>query len=77
MGVLSADLQASKGIITTTSDFAPGIKKDPLIQALVPYRLELVNGKGLQEWFEQLAAKFLNNHASPNSGSAPDGWRHR
>lgn len=46
MGVLQTD-GASKGCLTTTSDFAPRIKSDPLIIPFVPSRLELVNGTQL------------------------------
>ena len=53
MGVLSAD-GASKGFLTTTSDFAPTLRQDPLIKPFIPSRIELVNGeallKRLQEW---------------------------
>jgi restriction system protein len=45
-GVLHCD-GASKGFITTTSDFAPRIKTDPLIKPLMPSRLELINGEAL------------------------------
>lgn len=55
LGVLSADSQASKGFVTTTSDFAPTISSDPFISPFIPYRLELVNGRELQRWFERLA----------------------
>jgi restriction system protein len=41
LGVLDADKNVSKGIVTTTSDFAPGIFKDAKIMEFVPYRLEL------------------------------------
>ena len=44
LGVLHGDLNATKGIITTSSDFAPNLLQDPGIAAQVPYRLELVNG---------------------------------
>lgn len=54
-GVLLSDTQASKGILTTTSDFAPGIANDPYLKPLMPYRLELMNGKALQHWLEELA----------------------
>jgi restriction system protein len=47
LGVLHGDLNASKGIVTTSSDFAPKIMEDPAIAAHVPYRLELVNGAEL------------------------------
>lgn len=49
-GVLHGDHKASKGIITTTSDFAPGIVKDPYLAPLMPFRLELVNGTRLRDW---------------------------
>lgn len=54
-GVLLGDPQASKGILTTTSDFAPGIANDPFLKPLIPYRLELMNGNALQRWLEELA----------------------
>ena len=47
LGVLSADRGASKGIVTTTSDFAPRIEHDDLLKPFIPYRLELINGKKL------------------------------
>jgi restriction system protein len=56
MGVLHLD-GASKGFITTTSDFAPGIMKDPLIAPFMPARLELVNGSALMARLEELARK--------------------
>jgi restriction system protein len=54
MGVLHLD-GASKGFITTTSDFAPRIMTDPLIAPLIPARLELVNGKALMARLAELA----------------------
>jgi restriction system protein len=53
-GVLSGDPKATKGIITTTSDFTPNITKDPIISPLMPYRLELMNGIRLREWLAKL-----------------------
>jgi len=53
-GVLHGDQKASKGIITTTSDFAPNISTDPYLAPLMPYRLELMNGKKLMEWLAKL-----------------------
>lgn len=58
LGVLSGDMSASKGIITTTSDFAPSIKTDPFISPFIPYRLELMNGNELLNWFDQLLGKI-------------------
>jgi restriction system protein len=55
-GVLSTDMRATKGIVVTTSDFAPGIATDPYIRPLLPFRLELMNGVELKRWFEKLAS---------------------
>jgi restriction system protein len=54
MGILHAD-GASKGFVTTTSDFAPGIQTDPLITPLMPSRLELVNGSALLQRLSELS----------------------
>jgi restriction system protein len=54
IGVLSGDHAASKGIIATTSDFPPRLMDDPFIAPLVPTRLELMNGHGLQRWLRGL-----------------------
>lgn len=55
LGVLQADHNATKGVVTTTSDFAPGIKTDQSIQPFVPYRLELINGKELLQYLNTLS----------------------
>ena len=47
LGVLQADRAATKGLVTTTSEFAPMIATDPLIAPFIPHRLQLVNGKEL------------------------------
>ena len=57
VGVVTADHKASKGIITTTSDFPPLMEKDPGIAPFLPTRLELVNGEKLQQWLTELADK--------------------
>ena len=54
-GVLIAD-GASKGFLTTTSDFAPRLRKDILLAPIIPSRLELVNGTALFLRLEELAA---------------------
>jgi restriction system protein len=56
MGVLQGD-GASKGFLTTTSDFAPKIKDDPLISPFIPARLELINGPNLFKRLEELSGK--------------------
>lgn len=53
-GVLKGD-GASKGFVTTTSDFAPRIKDDPFITEFMPSRLELINGKMLLKRLVELA----------------------
>ena len=42
--VLQADQDASKGIVSTTSNFAPGVFEDPLIKPFLPNRIELLDG---------------------------------
>lgn len=56
MGVLQTD-GASKGFLTTTSDFAPRIKDDPLITPLIPQRLGLINGEQLVAKLQEIANK--------------------
>ena len=56
VGVLSGD-GASKGFLTTTSDFAPKLKTDPLIACHIPARLGLVNGTMLLERLQELGRK--------------------
>jgi restriction system protein len=53
LGVINAE-GATKGIIATTSDFAPKILDAPGLAASVPYRLELMNGDRLQSWLTEL-----------------------
>jgi restriction system protein len=56
MGVLHND-GASKGFLTTTTDFAPRLRTDPLIVPYMPARLELVNGTALLQRLEELSRK--------------------
>lgn len=64
VGVLATDHKASKGIVTTTSSFAPKIALDPSIAPLIPYRLELVDGPTLAARFAQLGELLV-----PKSGA--------
>jgi restriction system protein len=48
LGVLNRDQNVSKGIVTTTATFAPGISEE--LEAFIPYRLELKDGPVLREW---------------------------
>jgi restriction system protein len=54
LGVLQGD-GASKGFLTTTSEFAPGIEHDLLLKQFMPHRLELLDGERLFERLEELA----------------------
>src|SRR5882672_7872704 len=56
IGTLTLDPNATKGIITTTSEFAPGIAKDADIQRLVNRgTLELKPREPLLVWLDKLA----------------------
>jgi restriction system protein len=57
IGVMSGERDASKGILSTTSEFPPRIMDDPFIAPFVPYRLELMNGRQLQKWLLELVSK--------------------
>lgn len=57
VGVVSADQSASKGIISTTSDFAPKIASDPSIAPFIPTRIELMNGRAIQYWLDDLTKR--------------------
>jgi restriction system protein len=49
LAAVLSDPQASKGIVSTTWEFAPKIKDNPYIAQYIPHRLELVNGTDLVE----------------------------
>lgn len=55
-GVVVAD-RASKGFLTTTSDFAPELRRDPFIAEQIGPRLELLNGTQLLAGLQKLAKK--------------------
>ena len=55
LGVLSVESNVSKGLVTTTADFAPGIASDPNLMRFVPNRLELRDGGKLRQWLLQVA----------------------
>jgi restriction system protein len=57
VGVLNLKGNVSKGIITTTTDFAPGVYKDEEVQRLIPYRLQTKNGPQLLSWLSSLVPK--------------------
>jgi restriction system protein len=53
-GVITGALNVSKGVITTTSDFAPRLREDPFIKPLLPYRIELKARDDLLTWLSDL-----------------------
>ena len=55
-GVLQGD-RASKGFVTTTSDFAPKILENPFIREFIPSRLGLINRDMLIKNLADLAKK--------------------
>jgi restriction system protein len=57
VGVISSEGNVSKGIVITTSNFAPGVLKDPRITRLMPYRLELRGRDALIEWLRIAAGR--------------------
>lgn len=56
VGVLQKHGNVSKGFITTTSDFAPGVWKDETLRRLMPHRLELKPRDALLKWLDDVAA---------------------
>jgi restriction system protein len=62
-GVLRLDHGATKGIITTTSDFAPGVADE--FQKVIPYQLETKNGEQFLEWIRQILATQAANVQRP------------
>lgn len=57
VGVLSAEPNVSKAIITTTTDFAPGVYRDVRLQQYVPYRLDLRPRPSLLSWIGKLCKR--------------------
>jgi len=54
VGVVSMDPSVSKGVITTTSTFAPTLLDDENLRRLVPFKLELRPRDVLLPWLEKL-----------------------
>ena len=57
LGVITGAQNVSKGVITTTSTFAPRIEADPYISSCVPYRLELKPRDVLLPWLDELSKR--------------------
>ena len=54
LGTLATDANASQGVITTTSDFQPGILSGDEFSRFLPYRLSLKNGRQLASWLSDI-----------------------
>ena len=54
MGTLSTNPSASKAVLTTTSNFAPGVETE--FANFLPTRLELRNGENLLAWLRRVKA---------------------
>ena len=57
LGVLTVERNVSKGVITTSGEFAPGILKDPGLSAFMPNRLELKDGDTLRSWLIDISTR--------------------
>ncbi len=55
LGVITADQNVSKGIITTTSNFAPGVESE--FKEFIPFRLELKPREQLLSWLKDISEK--------------------
>ena len=55
LGVITGAQNVSKGVITTTSTFAPLVAEDPYIKPNIPHRLELKPREILLPWLESLS----------------------
>jgi len=74
LGVLTREQDASKGVITTTSDFAPGIMDE--FEKMMPYRIETKNGQEFLEWTKAIWAADADDTQSsgPKLKKPPPGW---
>lgn len=63
-GILMGNV--SKGIVTTTSGFAPLLAEDKILKPLMPHRLELKPGPDLMIWLEQT---YLKNQGAEGQKS--------
>jgi restriction system protein len=55
LGVVTAAGNVSKGIVTTTSNFAPTLTEDAFLKTVIPYRIELKARDELLRWLAELA----------------------
>jgi restriction system protein len=57
LGVITGAGNVSKGVVTTTSEFAPRLMDDPYIKPCIPFRLELKPREILLPWLKEVADK--------------------
>jgi restriction system protein len=57
LGVITGADNVSKGVVTTTSNFAPRLAEDPYIRKYLPFRLELKPRDVLFPWLQSLSAQ--------------------
>jgi restriction system protein len=57
IGVITGAQNVSKGVITTTSTFAPHVEDDPFIKPFLPHRIELKPWDVLIPWLQELAKR--------------------
>lgn len=60
LGVITGAQNVSKGVITTTSTFAPRLMEDEYLKPYIPYRLELKPREILMPWLKELAETDTN-----------------
>ena len=60
LGVITGAGNVSKGVISTTSTFAPRIAQDEYIRPFIPYRLELKPRDILLKWLHDLSKGATN-----------------
>jgi len=57
LGVVLAAQNVSKGVITTTSQFATGVPSDPFLSPFMPFKLELKPRDVLFPWLDGLSKR--------------------
>jgi len=67
LGVVTAHGNVSKGVITTTSVFAPRLLEDRAIASFVPFRLELKSRDELLAWLAQIRKRNSTQPSRENS----------
>jgi restriction system protein len=55
LGVITGAANVSKGVITTTSTFAPRVTEDEYLKPYIPHRIELKPRDALLQWLGELA----------------------